>query len=132
YGIEVDGGTNLGVQNNQVSGGDMGIVARRGADRVSIVGNQVSGTARQGISIRDGVTNATVTGNMIERTPTGIYVRSSVGTVRGNTIDRVTLHGVTVTGPVKGTQVAYNTISGSGPTAVDASRSAGKVKVERN
>ena len=132
YGIEIDGGTNLGVQNNTVSGGDMGIVARRGADKVSVVGNQVSGTARHGISIRDGVTAATVTGNTVESTPTGIYLRSSVGTVRGNTIDRVTLHGVTVAGPVKGTQVAYNTVSGTGPTAIDASRADGRIKVERN
>ncbi|HST64228.1 MAG TPA: right-handed parallel beta-helix repeat-containing protein [Mycobacteriales bacterium] len=132
YGIEIDGGSDVGLQNNQVRGGDMGIVVRRGAEQVSVVGNQVSGQARQGISVRDGVVRATVTGNTVESTPMGIYLRDSVGTIRGNTVDRVTNHGVTLVGSVKGTQVAYNTISGTGPTALDAARSHGKVTIERN
>jgi parallel beta-helix repeat protein len=132
YGIEVDGGANLGLQNNQVRGGDMGIVVRRGAQGVSVVGNQVAGQARQGISVRDAVVDATVTGNTVESSPLGIYLRDSTATVRGNTVDRVTSHGVTLVGAVKGTQVSYNTVSGTGATAVDAARSHGKITVERN
>lgn len=132
YGIEVDGGRTVGLQNNQVRGGDMGIVVRRGAQAASVVGNQVSGQARQGISIRDGVLDATVTGNTVESQPTGIYLRDSTATIRGNTVDRVTSHGLTLVGAVKGSQVAYNTVSGTGPTAIDAARSSGKVAIERN
>lgn len=132
YGIEVDGGTTIGLQNNQVRGGDMGIVVRRGAQAVSVVGNQVSGQVRQGISVRDAVVGATVTGNTVEASPQGIYLRDSVATVRGNTVDRVTSHGVTVVGNVKGSQVSYNTVSGTGATAVDAARSHGKLTIERN
>jgi parallel beta-helix repeat protein len=99
---------------------------------VSVVGNQVSGQARQGISVRDGVIGATVTGNTVESTPTGIYLRDSTGTVRGNTVDRVTSHGVTLVGAVKGTEVAYNTISGTGPTALDTARADGKIVLQRN
>jgi parallel beta-helix repeat protein len=132
YGIEVDGGDNVGLQNNQVRGGDMGIVVRRGAQQVSVVGNQVSGQKRQGISVRDAVVDATVTGNTVESSPLGIYLRDSTATIRGNTIDRVTSHGVTVVGSVKGAQVSYNTVSGTGPTPVDTARSHGKLTVERN
>ncbi|HEV7655214.1 MAG TPA: right-handed parallel beta-helix repeat-containing protein [Mycobacteriales bacterium] len=132
YGIEVDGGDNVGLQNNEVRGGDMGIVVRRGAQQVSVVGNQVSGQVRQGISVRDAVVNATVTGNTVESSPLGIYLRDSSATIRGNTIDRVTSHGVTAVGDVTGAQVAFNTVSGTGPTPVDTARSHGKIKVEKN
>lgn len=132
YGIEVDGGRNVGLQNNQVRGGDMGIVVRREAEQVSVVGNQVSGQVRQGISVRDAVVGATVTGNTVESSPNGVYLRDSVATIRGNTVDRVTNHGITAVGAVPGSQIAYNTVSGTGPTAVDTSRSHGKLTVQRN
>jgi copper-binding protein NosD/parallel beta helix pectate lyase-like protein len=131
YGIEVDGGQNVGIQNNQVDGSDMGIVARRGAEQVSIVGNNLTGQTRQSISIRDGV-HATVTGNVVDRTGIGIYLRDSVAAIRGNTITDVTNHGITLIGAVRGAQISYNVVAGTGPTAVDTARSHGKVKVDHN
>ena len=131
-GIEVDGGLNVGIQNNQVIGGDMGIVASRGAHQVAIVGNQLSQQRWQAISLRDGVVGATVTGNIIAAGQTGIYLRDSVATVRGNTVDGVTRHGVSVVGSAGGSSVSYNVISGMGPTALDLARAHGKVKTGHN
>ena len=131
-GIEADGGLNVGIQNNQVVGGDMGIVARGAARHVTVVGNQLSLQRQQAISLRDGVTDATVTGNVISAGQTGIYLRDSAATVRGNTVDGGSKHGVSVVGTAAGTAVSYNVIAGVGPTAVDLARAHGKVKVGHN
>lgn len=132
YGVEILGGLNVGVQNNEVVGGDMGIVARQGADQVAITGNRVHGQRRQGIAVRDGVTGATVTGNIVENTDTGIYVRDSAAEVRGNTVHEATNHGVTLLGDDHGSLVSYNVIAGVGPSAIDTSRSTAKVSLSQN
>lgn len=132
YGIEIFGGMDVGVQNNRVEGGDMGIVARKDATKVAITGNHLSGQSRQGISVRDGVTAATITGNIVESTDTGIYVRDSVGEVRGNTVQDGTNHGISLVGAVDKSLVSYNVISGVGPSAVDTTRAHGGITVKQN
>jgi parallel beta-helix repeat protein len=132
YGIEIFGGKDVGVQNNRVEGGDMGIVARKDATKVAITGNRLTGQSRQGISVRDGVTAATITGNIVEGTETGIYVRDSVGEIRGNTIQDGTNHGITMVGGVSESVVTYNVISGVGPSAVDTTRAHGDIAVRQN
>jgi parallel beta-helix repeat protein len=132
YGVEVQGGINVAVQNNEIIGGDMGIVARRDASNINIVGNQISGSKRQGIAIRDGVLGSTVTGNVITSATTGVYVRDAIATVRGNTIQDATLHGVTMIGGVKDSVVSFNVVTGAGPSAVDRARSHGHLTVADN
>jgi hypothetical protein len=132
YGIEIIGGLNLAVQNNTVVGSDMGIVARQGADTVAISGNQVSGQRRQGIAVRDGVTNALITGNVVSDADNGIYVRSSVAEIRGNTVHGATNHGIALVDATGGSLVTYNVVAGVGPSALDSSRARGDVEVEHN
>jgi len=132
YGIEVIGGINLGIQNNRIEGGETGIVARGSATKVAIVGNQLSNQRTQGISVRDGVTDGSITGNVISGAKTGIYLRDSVAAVRGNTVEGVTTHGVTLVGLTRGSLISFNTIAGTGPSAVDIGRSDGTVTVQRN
>ncbi|HEU4423031.1 MAG TPA: right-handed parallel beta-helix repeat-containing protein [Pilimelia sp.] len=132
YGIEILGGLDVGIQNNRIEGSDMGIVARRGADKVAITGNQISGQKRQGIAIRDGVTAATVTGNVIDGVDTAVYVRDSVAEVRGNTIQNARNHGVTLVGQTSKSMVSYNVIAGVGPSALDTTRSSGRVTIREN
>jgi hypothetical protein len=131
YGIEVLGGFDVGVQNNHVEGSDMGIVARHGAQRVAITGNRLRGQARQGIAIRDGAA-ATVTGNIVEKTDTGIYVRNSAVEIRGNTVQHVSNHGVTMVGDTTGSTISYNVIGGVGPSAIDASRTDNRLAILEN
>jgi hypothetical protein len=132
YGIEVIGGNSIGIQNNRVEGSDMGIVARLKASDVAITGNQLIGQDRQGIAVRDGVTGATVTGNVTEDTDTGIYLRDSRAEVRGNTIEKSHNHGVTLIGSTGGSVVSYNVIAGVGPSAVDSSRTSSNITVKEN
>ncbi|WP_406439999.1 right-handed parallel beta-helix repeat-containing protein [Streptomyces sp. NBC_00631] len=132
YGVEVLGGFDVGVQNNRIEGGDMGIVARLAADKVSITGNRLTGQNRQGISVRDGVTGATVTGNIIDGPETGVYVRDSAAEIRGNTVQDASNHGVSLVGGVSGTTVSFNVIGGVGPSALDSSRSHGGADIKEN
>ncbi|MEU2617185.1 right-handed parallel beta-helix repeat-containing protein [Streptomyces sp. NPDC007157] len=132
YGVEVLGGLDVGVQNNRIEGGDMGIVARLAADKVSITGNRLTGQNRQGISVRDGVRDATVTGNIIDGPETGVYVRDSAAEIRGNTVQDATNHGVSLVGGVDGTTVSFNVIGGVGPSALDSSRSHGGADIKEN
>ncbi|MEO3973558.1 right-handed parallel beta-helix repeat-containing protein [Streptomyces sp. CAU 1734] len=132
YGIEVFGGANVGVQDNKVEGGDMGIVARENASKVAITGNHLTGQARQGISVRDGVSGATVSGNLIEGTDTGVYVRDSRAEVRGNTVQDATEHGISLVGGVGKSIVTYNVVAGVGPSALDVSRARGDITLKQN
>ncbi|MDP9797910.1 hypothetical protein J2S43_006422 [Catenuloplanes nepalensis] len=132
YGIEVIGGINVDVQNNEVTGSEAGIVAREGADRVTITGNRVSGAVRHGIAIRDEVTAATVTGNIVTDVDNGVYVRDSSAEIRGNTVEEASNHGIAMVGAVEGSVVSHNVISGVGPSALDLSRADGDLTAEDN
>ncbi len=135
YGIEVMGGIRQAVQTSEVIGGDMGIVVRAGAEAVQLSGNKLSGQTRQGIALRDGVSNAHVSGNTITGGPTGVYMRDSNGQVIGNKITTVknpNAHGVTIVGAADGSEVARNTIVGAGTSAVSTARSSGDVSDHNN
>ncbi|MER5767374.1 right-handed parallel beta-helix repeat-containing protein [Streptomyces sp. NPDC001985] len=132
YGIEIFGGVNVGVQDNRVDGGDMGIVAREDASKVAITGNHLSGQTRQGISVRDGVSGANISGNLIEGTDTGVYVRDSRAEVRGNTVQDATEHGISLVGGVGRSKVTYNVVAGVGPSALDTSRARGDITLKKN
>ncbi|WP_198168411.1 right-handed parallel beta-helix repeat-containing protein [Herbidospora yilanensis] len=135
YGIEVLGGIRQAVQTSEVVGGDMGIVVRAGAEAVQLSGNKVTDQKRQGIALRDGVTNAHVSGNTITGAPTGVYLRDSNGQVIGNKITTLkdpNAHGVTVVGAADGSEIARNTIVGAGTSAVSTARSSGDVNDHNN
>ena len=86
YGIELIGGVNIGVQNSTVSNQNMGIVVKGPAKKISIVGNTVRDSDEHAVTLVDGVTGSTVTGNVLERSSTGIYLRDSVGLVKANSV----------------------------------------------
>ncbi|OLT15094.1 hypothetical protein BJF78_16730 [Pseudonocardia sp. CNS-139] len=122
YGIEVVGGHDLNVSANELVANDMGIVVRGGARGVSVVGNNVSDAGRQGIAVRDAVTESVVSGNIVSGGETSVYVRASAVEVSRNTLAGASMHGITLVGDVEGTDVQENTISGRGPSAIDVAR----------
>ncbi|MEJ1105703.1 MULTISPECIES: right-handed parallel beta-helix repeat-containing protein [unclassified Kribbella] len=124
YGVEVVGGTNIGVNANDLHGNDMGIVVRGGAREVSVVGNRVAEPARQGIAVRDGVTASVVSGNIVSGGGTSVYIRDSAASVQRNTLSDADSHAVSLVGVVSATKVTENTISGRGPSAIDTKRAA--------
>lgn len=132
YGIEIAGGLNVVVRNNHVEDGDMGIVARGAADTVTIADNTITRARRQGISVRDWVTGATITGNVVRDVDNSIYIRDSAAAVRGNTVSGGTNHGISLVGNVNGAVVASNVVNGNGPAAIDTQRARGSVNLKDN
>jgi nitrous oxidase accessory protein NosD len=132
FGVEVVGGFNVGVQNNRVEGHDMGIWVSGPSERISVVGNTVADSERHGIALVNGVAEATVTGNVVDGSSTGVYLRDSVGVVSGNTVQDARSHGVSFVGNVRGSDVSYNVLAGSGSSALDTHRSSGGVSSTTN
>ncbi len=130
YGVEVIGGTNIGVNANDLQGNDMGVVVRGGAQDVSVVGNRVTEPIRQGIAIRDGVHKSVISGNIVSGGNTSVYVRDSAATVQRNTLSDADAHAISLVGAVNATKVTENTISGRGPSAIDTKR-ASDVNMQR-
>jgi hypothetical protein len=122
YGVEVIGGVNLGVLSNNLARNDTGVVVREAADKVSVVGNRVSGSGTQGIAVRDGVKDATVTGNIVTGGRTALYVRDSVAKVRRNTVTDASLHAASLVGTLGSSVLTENSLSGRGPSAIDVKR----------
>lgn len=132
YGIDVRGGTGVDVANNEVTGNSMGIVVHENAERVSVTGNQVSGSDRHGIAFTDGVQDSLATGNVVSGAATGLYLRDSSVEVRGNTVEDATVHGVSLVGEVAGSVVSLNVLAGAGASAFDDHRASGEVTAEHN
>ncbi|MPY95143.1 MAG: right-handed parallel beta-helix repeat-containing protein, partial [Acidimicrobiia bacterium] len=132
YGIELLGGVNLGASNNLVEGHDMGIMVNGPARRVAVTGNTVRDSARHGVALVNGVTDSTVTGNVVEGSATGVYLRDSTGQVKGNTVQEAGSHGVSLVGRVGGSDVSFNVLAGSGASALDTIRSTGEVSTSTN
>jgi hypothetical protein len=122
YGVEVIGGVNLGVLSNNLARNATGVVVRQAASKVSVVGNRVSDSGLQGIAVRDGVRDATVTGNIVAGGRTALYVRDSIAKVRRNTVTDTTLHAVSLVGSLGTTVLDENSLSGRGPSAIDVKR----------
>lgn len=132
YGVQVLGGLNIAVDDNKISGSQMGIVVRRGAEKVTIAGNVLTQQGREGISIRDGVQAVTISGNKIQDAAAGIYVRASTAKIVDNTVSGATIHGITLVGADAGSVVNGNKLSGWGPGAINSSRVTGKIAIGSN
>ncbi|MEO8261853.1 MAG: right-handed parallel beta-helix repeat-containing protein [Pseudolysinimonas sp.] len=125
YGIEVVGGDGITIDDNTVSDNQMGIVVTFGATGVVIRDNRVLQSARQGIALRDSAVDAVVEQNEVRGAPIGIFASDAGGSFQRNIISEVTNHGITLVGETGASIVVENRISGSGPSAVDVTRTTG-------
>ncbi|MEO3782928.1 NosD domain-containing protein [Actinocorallia sp. B10E7] len=132
YGMEIQGGVRLSVQTSEVVGGEAGIVVSKEARDVQISGNRLSGQSEQGISLRDGVRSAKISGNIVRNTRVAIHLRDSRATITGNTVQSVSLHGLTLIGQAEGTRITGNTLGGAGRSAIDSDRVLGAVTIAGN
>ena len=125
YAVDVVGGSSIGVQANDIRGGHMGVVVRQQAHQVSVVGNRVDATNSHAIDLREGATEAVVSGNMVSGGSAGIYLSGAAASVRRNTLTGALQHGISVVGDVRGSQIEGNTVAGRGSSAIDSSRAMG-------
>ncbi|MBO3745169.1 right-handed parallel beta-helix repeat-containing protein [Streptosporangiaceae bacterium NEAU-GS5] len=132
YGVEIQGGVKLAVQTSEVVGGEMGIVVSKDATKVQVSGNRLSGQRSQGISLRDQVRGAQISGNIVNGAQTAIYLRDSDATISGNTVQSASLHAISLLGAADGTKITGNTLGGAGRSALDTKRALGTVQVAQN
>ncbi|WP_105036062.1 right-handed parallel beta-helix repeat-containing protein [Cryobacterium aureum] len=125
YGIEVIGGENILVDGNTVTRNSVGIVVRSGAAAVMVKGNTVEGSGVQGIAIRDAALDNVIRSNTVTGGETGIYLRDAGAFITRNTVEDVTNHAVTLIGATGSSDITRNTVSGSGPSAIDVARTVG-------
>jgi hypothetical protein len=130
YGVHVEDGFNITVSATTVSGAKMGVVVDQAAQNVNVVGNHIDKVSSHGIALLDGVTKASVTGNIVSGSR--IYLRDSQATVQGNTVLAAEGHGISVVGSAAGTRVANNVVDGSGSSAIDTARSSGRIAAAAN
>jgi len=122
YGIEVLGGTGMIVDSNELTANSSGVVVAEGALGVVVKNNLIVDSVKQGIALRTAGTDALIQGNTIDGGDIGIYSRDSGGTFERNTIENVVNHGIALIGATGTSVVDNNTASGSGPSAIDTSR----------
>ncbi len=131
YGIEVVGGQDIVVQDNSVSGNEMGIVVSEGASAVTVKNNEVRDSAKQGIAVRDSGLDMVLVDNVVDGADIGIYLRDAGGEIERNEVSGVGNHGITLVSDTGSTTIVENTVSGSGPSAIDTARTDG-VAVRNN
>lgn len=122
YGVEVIGGSNISVLANDLVSNDVGVVVRDVAKGIEVVGNDVQGSATQGIALRDGVQGAIVSGNIVTGGSTNVYLRDAVAQIENNTLKDAAMHAVSFVGDVGSSSLDENTISGTGPSAIETQR----------
>jgi parallel beta-helix repeat protein len=127
YGITISGGQNVKVIGNTVDSDFMGIAVSRAAVKLLLSDNIIRNSSQHGIAFFSGTNASTVEDNNIVGADIGIYVRDASANVTRNTISGVHLHGITFIGANTGSKVTANTVSGSGPTAVDTARGSGVI-----
>lgn len=132
YGIQVVGGSRVALHDNTVTVHRSGIVVNGRADGMSIKGNNVRASQEQGIALRDDITGSAIRANTIEGGEIGIYTRGSASDIVDNTVKDQTNHGIAVIDQPERSTVTDNTVSGSGPAAIDTSRSGIKVSAVGN
>ncbi|MET3812134.1 right-handed parallel beta-helix repeat-containing protein [Arthrobacter sp. UYEF3] len=126
YGIEVIGGRNVGLFANSITGNDRGIDLSRAVADAKIEGNRFENQRTRSISVTDGAPDTLVQSNTITGGTTAIYLRNTPGTVTRNTMTGLTFHGITINGN-SSVQLHGNTISGTGPSALNLRESHGSV-----
>ena len=118
YGIEISGGRDVKVSNNQIADNQVGVVANQGASGPLIVDNDFGPQASQSVALRDGVVAAMVSGNTFDGGETAVYLRNAGGAVVENTMRSMSNHGITVVGNAADVTVADNAIGGYGTLAI--------------
>ncbi|WP_369132904.1 right-handed parallel beta-helix repeat-containing protein [Modestobacter sp. I12A-02662] len=126
-GIRVVDGHRVLIRGVAVAGDRDGIVLAGTTSPTRVDDAVVTGQHRFGITVGGGT--ATLAGNRVTGSTTGIRVQDADVEVTGNAVTEATAHGISVVGRAEGTALADNTVAGRGPSALDAYRLAAGLSV---
>ncbi|MGH3230458.1 MAG: right-handed parallel beta-helix repeat-containing protein, partial [Streptosporangiaceae bacterium] len=120
-GILVEGGAGTVVEGDQVCSGGTGIAVRDGVTNAVLTGNDIRCSPRSGLSVGPSTPGLMISGNTVVDPRTGVLIRDS-GPVEldNNRIAGATVFGVSARGAASKVSGVGNTISGTGFRAIDA------------
>ncbi|MDN5860191.1 MAG: right-handed parallel beta-helix repeat-containing protein, partial [Pseudonocardia sp.] len=121
-GVQIVDADDVVVTGNVVTGHGNGIVLTGAIVGARVEDNQVSGAVTAGIAVRDGPSGVLVGRNRVAGGLLGIQVRAARAEVRGNAVEGVTGHAVSLVGAVTGSTVVGNTLAGRGRSGLDTAR----------
>lgn len=120
-GILAEGGTGTVLKGNQICASVTAVSLRDGSTNAVVTGDTVGCAPRSGFSIGPATPGLVLAGNAVDGARTGFLIRDS-GPVRldKNVVTRATVFGVSARGSSSAVSGVDNTISGTGFRAVDA------------
>jgi hypothetical protein len=120
-GILIEGGLDMVIKGDQVCGGIGGIEVKDGASNAVVTGNTISCSPRSGIELGPAAPDAVVAGNAINGARTAILISSSgIVQLDKNLITNATVFGISARGASSSVNGVGNTVSGTGFRAIDA------------
>ncbi len=126
YGIRVLGGEDTVVHGNKVSGSQVGVVVKSGANGTQIVDNTIGGVVDSAVQIGPDAKRTAITTNTLADGRMGIIAQdAATNIISRNKISGSTEFAVTVRGQADGTTVGSNTLAGRGWRAVDIRKATG-------
>jgi len=126
YGIRVVGGENSVVKNNEVTGSQVGIIVKSGANGTQITDNQVNGSTESGIQVGPDARRTAMVTNTITGSERGIAVQSATtNIISRNKVTGATDFAIVVRGQANDSKIQSNTLSGRGWRAIDIRKAVG-------
>ncbi|WP_052914703.1 right-handed parallel beta-helix repeat-containing protein [Protofrankia coriariae] len=126
YGVRVLGGEDTVVRGNKVSGSQVGVVVKSGANGTQILDNTVGGVVDSALQIGPDAKRTAVTTNTLADGRMGIITQdAATNIISRNKISGSTEFAVTIRGQSDGTTVGNNTLAGRGWRAVDIRKAVG-------
>src|SRR5262249_7234859 len=126
YGIRVVGGENSVVRANKVSGSQVGIIVKSGANGTQITDNKVNGSTETGIQVGPDARRTAMVTNTITDSERGIVVQDPTTNILSrNQVTGANDFAITVRGQATDTKIQNNTLAGRGWRAIDIRKALG-------
>jgi parallel beta-helix repeat protein len=122
-GIVVEGGGNNVVRENIVAQNNYGIRLKNAARHTQVIGNRISSTRVNAVHLFGGSAENQITTNEIDSGQAGVVINGSPGNrVESNVVRAIVGKAIVLAGQVSGTHVSSNELSGRGTSAIDVTR----------
>lgn len=122
-GIVIEGGNNNVVRENVVAQNNYGIRLKNAARQTQVTGNRITSTRVNAVHLFGGSAENQITKNEIDSGQAGVVVNGSPGNrVHSNVVSGIVGKAIVLAGQVPGTHVSRNEISGRGTNAIDVTR----------
>ncbi|MDT3446299.1 MULTISPECIES: right-handed parallel beta-helix repeat-containing protein [unclassified Pseudofrankia] len=126
YGIRVVGGENSVVRANNVSGSQVGIIVKSGANGTQITDNKVNGSSETGIQVGPDARRTAMVNNTITESQRGIVVQDATTNILSrNQVTGAKDFAITIRGQATDTKIQNNTLAGRGWRAIDIRKALG-------